>query len=197
MAGCRLVPAVPASQPMGGRSTAGPLPGVSLRCPAAICLVTYFLRRRVRRRSCTRRSTASPTGRPRGTSPARGRRSRPRRRSPRGAGQRGLPAADPRRRAGRLQGPGARRRPDHPSRDERAHGRSGDVRRDAHPSGARDSVARCASLGAASSPATTSVRSAPRRAHPSRRVVRNQSGKSLWRRKTGHLDPTLQLGGGP
>src|SRR5882757_4164095 len=50
-----------------------------------------------------------------------------------GAGQRGLRTADPRRRAGRLPGSGARRRPDHQSRDERAHGRSGDVRRDAHP----------------------------------------------------------------
>ena len=33
--------------------------------------------------------------------------------------------------------PGARRRPDHQGRDERAHGRPGDVRRDAHPSGAQ------------------------------------------------------------
>ena len=51
-------------------------------------------------------------------------------------GSAALPAADPRRRAGRLPGSGARRRPDHQGRDERAHRRSDDVRRDAHPAGA-------------------------------------------------------------
>ncbi|WP_455772744.1 SCO6745 family protein [Streptomyces mirabilis] len=53
-----------------------------------------------------------------------------------GAGQRRLRTADPRRRAGRLPPPGARRGPDHQSHDERAYRRTGDVRRDAHPSGA-------------------------------------------------------------
>ncbi|MFD4874286.1 hypothetical protein ACFWOB_13035 [Streptomyces sp. NPDC058420] len=50
-----------------------------------------------------------------------------------GAGQRGLPTAHPRRGAGRLAGPGARRGPDHQGRDERSHRRPGDVRRHAHP----------------------------------------------------------------
>ena len=45
------------------------------------------------------------------------------------AGQRRVAAADPRRRAGRLPRPGARRRPHHQGCDERAHGRARDVRR--------------------------------------------------------------------